>query len=1174
MRRSVINPLFRCAQLCVVAVALAACGGDSSTPVPTPVPAPTPVPVPVPTPVPAPLPPSATRVVVSPAGLVLRPGETATLSALVYDQNGQLMTGQVVRWSSGGSAVSIAADGRVTAGSGIDSAQVVAAVGAVTSLPVSAMVAEPAAGARLVPDSDVLVDPAPIDATQTGLPGSRFSVRLAGAAPTVGQIILGSGGKPIAGRVLSSAPASSGGNDVVFATAGLAEIFSQAKIVTRFDGSQLPVRFPSGNPVSETVLPNGEVARLFKVTVPANAVARAAGTTATPGTKATAGDRDAGQVRAAADFRVGSLRCSSSSSVEPNFGGTDVSVTPVGTLGVVESTIIVDNGAAYARFVADGSFGVQLQGSVRVSGQVNGQVKCSTPLVAVPIPVPPQVALIVQPVVPLGFRFVLNGQLNTPGLELKLDGSVRQSIRVGFELQPDGSLENLSGLDTTQLEASYNWDLVGDANAPGFNFQADARAGLFADAALTNPMLERVAPVLDIDPYLRLLEGFAGFNTVARLRPVAAQLANPAQPALYNIKFRGSVGTSATINQALALIGSAVGASTIANAELLWEPTLATTPTGAALASLRKFQVGDAVTLGVVLDPESVKATFLGREILRYNVKRVEVWRKDGSGGATLVAASDATTGETEFSRPWTADRDGELDATYYAFVVPLVGQSFPLLLGEIRGWKGVVQVGGIARDDARGFGSDDKGRVYFAMGSQSQASYRDSATGATITLPAFGGFDTQILRYNAIGSVTGGLSLGGAGDDVPMQMRRGSDGALYAIGNSTASQTGTPVNGFLSAWIAKVDVSGVAPRLVWRRQIGVRNEFAFGMDFGSDGSIFLVSSLSGALANVGGTAFAQDCGSPTDGLGAPDDTADCGDIVVTRMSTDGEVLWRAVDARPGWQREPSIAVRGEDVYVISGTMCEIEDASVAGNQGPCVTNQWLNPDDNTSYLLPMVGVTRIGVAGGTFTRLRSIKAVSVGPAAPNAKMLVGGFAIALDDAGRPVISGTFRRAEAGFVQGSNANPVFLAGLTAAGETAWTRIYADTPGARSLPAVRGLLRAPEGGFYAAFATNAAMYAPGAGGTDVVVLKLAPDGSEQWGMRYGSAGDERAHGLDVDVYGNVFVYGTTTGGFGRDSGFGDRDAFWLKLSSRGQIQSKPGSVVRTKTVVGLPRLSTP
>jgi len=1090
----------------------------------------------------------AVRVEVSPAGLMLKPGDAAVLSAKVFDQTGAEMLGQAVVWSATTQAVSVDADGRVTAGTTIDSAQISAMVGTVKSLPVTALVVQPAAGARMVSDAEVLVDSVPIDAAQTGGPGSQYTVRLSGLAPTVGQIVLSSGGKLVAGRVVSTTPAANG-HDVVFATVGLAEAFDQAKIVSVFDGSKLPMQFPSGNPIRETLLPSGAVERQFVLDAPVASTQTRLATARTSRVSAAV----------SRNFNVGPLKCVAEGDASPSFTGSNINVTQQGSLGTVESTFIVDGGAAYAKVRAEGVFGVRLEGSVKMAGELNGTVKCGATLVTVPVPVPPQVALIVQPVLPLGFSFVTNGKLTSPGLELMINSEVRQPVVAGFELLPDGTLENLSSLDTTQQSTSFNWNIQADAAAPGFSFEADARAGLTVDAALTNAFVTAASGLLGFDPNLRLIEGFAGFNTVARLKPIAVQLQNPSTPSLYNVKFRATVGTSSSVNQALQLLGSAVSATRITNPEFKWEPTLVTSPSGAGLSSLFKFQAGDALTLSVILAPESVKASFLGADLLPYNVKRVEIWRKEADGSATKVSSRDASSGDVNFAMNWSADQAGELTTKYYAAVVPLVGDSFPLLLSELTGWQAVRQVGTANRDEARGFGWDNQGRVYLALATLAATSYVSPGTGASVTLPAFGGIDTQILRYNSNGAVTGGLAFGGEGDDVPIQMRRGPDGALYAIGTSagsSASQTGSPV-AFLSSWIAKIDVSGVEPRLMWRRQIGVRNEFAFGIDFGDDGSIYTASSLSGAQANVGGTAFGLECGSVLSGRGGADDPDDCGDVVITRMTTDGDVSWRAVDNRPGLQREPSIAVRGSTVYVVSNTVCEIEDASVTANPAtPCKSNDWRDPaNTNITYNLQMIGVTRIATAGGAFSHVKTIKSLGATGAQPQAD--VGAYTLVINDAGYPIIGGQRRLAEAGYVNRTNASQYFLAGLDNNGNTTWSRLYGDAaPGNYAVNSPRGLVRAADGDYYASFATTGSPYAQSKGGADLVVLKIGQDGIERWGVQYGSPGDERALGLDLDLYGNVFVYGSTTGGFGAglSASAGDRDAFWLKLSPRGQLQT--------------------
>ena len=1140
-----LRRLFSAAALATF-VLVSACGGSDSS---------APAPAPAPTPVPAAEPARATRITVTPAGLVLRPGEPAQLSATVLDQRGAPMTGVTVVWHTSNSAVTVAADGKLTAGANVDSTQITAEVGSTRSAPIHAMVVQMVTGARLVSDEEVLLEPEPIDNAQSGAPGSRFNARIGGAAPAPGQVLLGSGGKPIAGRVVSTTPAATG-HDVVLEIVGLAEVFEQAKIVSVIDASTLPVQFPSGDPISETVLPNGTVDRRFTLTVPATtapalAASRASALGATEGRERAAVTRN---------FSVGPLKCKAEGNAAPNFAASSLEVSPVGALGVVESTFIVDGGAAYAKVLAQGYFGVQISGSLRLSGQLDGSVKCKAILVSVPIPVPPQVALIVHPVIPIGLGFSVNGTLNSPGLELKLDSSVSQPITAGFELLSDGTLVNLSVLDRTQLQSSFNWNLRADPAAAGFRFEADASAGLFADVGLTSPFVERAASLFGITPYLGLVEGSAGFKATARLQAVAAQLAAPAQPSQYNLKFVARVGTSDSVNQALALLGSLVSASGFSNPQIVWEPNVLRSPAGAGTATLRKFRVGDQIKFNVFLAPETLKASLLERELLPYNVKRVEVWRKEAGGGAVRVASRDATEGDVEFSMSWAADADGELNNTYYAMVVPVLGDTFSLLLGEMRGWEGIRQVGGNGRDEAYGFGTDDQGRVYIATTTSSQLSYLDPATGALVTLPQYGGWDTQIVRYNPLGAVTGALSFGGPGDDAPIRMRRGPDGALYAVGTTAfGSQTGVDPGSNFSAWIAKIDVSGVQPKLVWRRQIGGRNEFAFGMDIGADGSIYTVSSIAGSQANLAGsTVFVQACGDELAGSGRIDDSNDCGDMVVTRLSADGDVIWRSIANRPGWQLNPSIAVRGTTIYLTSGSYCEIEDASVNDvSRGPCVANRWLDPATNTLTNLSMIGVSRIDTSGGAFTHLKSIRLLGGGTPATAS---MAAFALAINDSGRPMIGGNRIRTGPGFGTSAIPSEYFLAALDDFGEAQWVKFF---PG-NAQPAASGLARASDGDYYATFASSGSLYAPNAGGRDAVVVKIGQDGTERWGVQYGSPGNERPHGVDLDASGNVFVYGNTTGGWGAglSAGFGERDLFVLKLSARGQIQSAPRSGARS------------
>ena len=96
---------------CVLLLALAACGGDGSTsPAPPAPPAP-------PQPTPQPATPVATRIAITPASATLTAiGQTAQLTAQVFDQNDNVMTGAAVTWSSGNTGVaSVSTAGLITA---------------------------------------------------------------------------------------------------------------------------------------------------------------------------------------------------------------------------------------------------------------------------------------------------------------------------------------------------------------------------------------------------------------------------------------------------------------------------------------------------------------------------------------------------------------------------------------------------------------------------------------------------------------------------------------------------------------------------------------------------------------------------------------------------------------------------------------------------------------------------------------------------------------------------------------------------------------------------------------------------------------------------------------------------------------------------------------------------
>ena len=95
-----------------------------------------------------------------------------------------------VTWQSSNTGmVSVTPDGHATAVGALGSAQITATGGGLTSAPMLALIAQPASGALLVADSQV-ISITPVDATAPFDLGYQYVVRLRSASPAVGQSVL------------------------------------------------------------------------------------------------------------------------------------------------------------------------------------------------------------------------------------------------------------------------------------------------------------------------------------------------------------------------------------------------------------------------------------------------------------------------------------------------------------------------------------------------------------------------------------------------------------------------------------------------------------------------------------------------------------------------------------------------------------------------------------------------------------------------------------------------------------------------------------------------------------------------------------------------------------------------------------------------------------------------
>ena len=147
---SVCFPVGSIIYVCIVLLALAACGKDSPTKTESPTTTPAPPP-------PPPVQSVPTRIVITPSLVALTSiGQTRQLTAVVRDQHGQAMSSASVTWSSGNESVAtVSAEGLVTA-VGNGSTQITARSGNATAS-ITVTVAQSASSITITPESATLM---------------------------------------------------------------------------------------------------------------------------------------------------------------------------------------------------------------------------------------------------------------------------------------------------------------------------------------------------------------------------------------------------------------------------------------------------------------------------------------------------------------------------------------------------------------------------------------------------------------------------------------------------------------------------------------------------------------------------------------------------------------------------------------------------------------------------------------------------------------------------------------------------------------------------------------------------------------------------------------------------------------------------------------------------------
>jgi protein involved in ribonucleotide reduction len=318
--------------------------------------------------------------------------------------------------------------------------------------------------------------------------------------------------------------------------------------------------------------------------------------------------------------------------------------------------------------------------------------------------------------------------------------------------------------------------------------------------------------------------------------------------------------------------------------------------------------------------------------------------------------------------------------------------------------------------------------------------------------------------------------------------------GNVSNIANVTAASTNITMDGdyFITANFAE-DVLAVN----WTRQFGTSSDdYSYGIAVDSSGNAYVVGYTWGSLP--GQTSSGRI------------------DVFVRKYDTSGNELWTRQFGTAGDQSADGVSVDSYgNVYVAGGTYDSLPGQTSSGDRDAFVRKY----DSSGNELW----TRQFGSTGDDYAQ-----------------------SVATDSFGNVLVAGW----TTGTLPGQTSLgswDVFVRKYDSSGNEQWTRQFGTT----SEDVALGVAVDSSGNAYVVGRTWGSL--PGqtsSGRIDVFVRKYDTSGNEQWTRQFGTGGDQEAHGVSVDSYGNVYVAGGTYDSLPGQTSSGDRDAFVRKYDSLG------------------------
>jgi hypothetical protein len=318
------------------------------------------------------------------------------------------------------------------------------------------------------------------------------------------------------------------------------------------------------------------------------------------------------------------------------------------------------------------------------------------------------------------------------------------------------------------------------------------------------------------------------------------------------------------------------------------------------------------------------------------------------------------------------------------------------------------------------------------------------------------------------------------------------ANGHVYATGYTYGALEGSHL-GNADAFIRSYDVSG---NLRWTRQFGtLSRDEANAIASDADGNVYVTGFTEGALE-----------GAPAGG----------GDAFIRSYDSDGDLRWTKQFGTSDNDFAYGITTDADgNVYAAGYTGGVLEDGYLGSG------NAFLRSYDSGGDLR---WTRQFGTSGNEEAQ-----------------------GIATDAAGNVYTSGY----TTGSLEGDNSGfgDAFLRSYDSDGTLRWTRQF-GTPGNDF---ARGIATDGAGNVYATGFTQGNLDGTFAGGSyDAYIRSYDGSGTLRWTRQFGTAGNDFATGIAIDVAANVYATGSTEGSLeGDSSGFGD--AFIRSYDSSGTLR---------------------